>query len=196
MWCDIFAKRVNAKYLGRLHSLVPFSVFTNKKITKVEDFKGLKMRVMPLYIPALKALGATPVTIPPTEIYTAMERGVVDGFMWPNVGMISWGLQEVTKYQLKPGVFAMEPATMINLKKWDQIPKDLQEMMMEVMQDTEYIATMRTIMIEKKEEAVRKAAGMETITTVTRRGQKVPDHLLRQDLGICNGNGARNMVPN
>ena len=65
VWCDIFAKRVNAKYLGRLHSLVPFSVFTNKKITKVEDFKGLKMRVMPLYIPALKALGATPVTIPP-----------------------------------------------------------------------------------------------------------------------------------
>ncbi len=152
VWCDIFAKRVNAKYLGRLHSLVPFSVFSNKKITKVEDFKGLKMRVMPLYIPALKALGATPVTIPPTEIYTAMERGVVDGFMWPNVGMISWGLQEVTKYQLKPGVFAMEPATMMNLKKWNQIPKDLQEMMMEVMQDTEYIATMRTIMIEKKEE--------------------------------------------
>jgi TRAP-type C4-dicarboxylate transport system substrate-binding protein len=119
VWCEIFAKRVNAKYLGRLHSLVPFTVFTNKKITKVEDFKGLKMRVMPLYIPALKAMGATPVTIPPTEIYTAMERGVVDGFMWPNVGMISWGLQEVTKYQLKPGVFAMEPATMINLKEME-----------------------------------------------------------------------------
>ncbi len=172
VWCEIFAKRVNAKYLGRLHSLVPFTVFSNKKITKVEDFKGLKMRVMPLYIPALKALGATPVTIPPTEIYTAMERGVVDGFMWPNVGMISWGLQEVTKYQLKPGVFAMEPATMMNLKKWDSIPKDLQEMIMEVMKDTEYIATMRTIMIEKKEEAVRKAAGMEIITLSPEEAKK------------------------
>ncbi|MFH1488424.1 MAG: ABC transporter substrate-binding protein, partial [Pseudomonadota bacterium] len=62
--------------------------------------------------------GAAPVTTPPTEIYTSMERGVVDGFMWPNVGMVSFGLQEVTKYVLDPGVFQMEPATVIYMEKW------------------------------------------------------------------------------
>jgi TRAP-type C4-dicarboxylate transport system substrate-binding protein len=64
LWSEIFEKRVNAKYLGRLHSLLPFMVFSNKKIEKTEDFRGMKMRVMPLYIPFLKALGASPVTIP------------------------------------------------------------------------------------------------------------------------------------
>jgi len=163
LWEEIFAKRVNAKYLGRLHSLVPFMVFCNKKTEKVEDFKGLKIRVMPLYIPFMKALGASPVTMPPTDIYTGMERGVVDGFMWPKVGMISWGLQEVTKFIIIPGVFQMEPATMINLDRWKKIPKDLQDLLSEVIQDHEYIGSMRNFMILDKEEKVREKAGMKII---------------------------------
>jgi len=141
LWSEIFEKRVNAKYLGKLHNNVTFNVFCNKKIDKLADFKGLKMRVMPLYIPFMRSLGASPVTMPPTDIYTAMERGVVDGFMWPRVGMISWGLQEVTKFMIEPGVFQMEPATMINMDRWKKIPKDLQVMMMETIQEHEYIGT-------------------------------------------------------
>jgi TRAP-type C4-dicarboxylate transport system substrate-binding protein len=163
LWGEIFAKRANAKYLGRLHNLVPFMVFSNKKIEKIDDFKGMKIRVMPLYIPFMKALGAAPITIPPTEIHTAMERGVVDGFMWPNVGMVSWGLQEVTKYVIEPGVFQMEPATMVNLDKWNKIPKDMQTLMMDIMEDMEYIATMRNALIVEKEDRIRKKAGMKTI---------------------------------
>ena len=172
VWSEIFEKRVNGKYLGRLHNLLDFRVFTNKKIQTVEDFKGLKIRVMPLYIPFMKALGAAPVTIPPTEIYTSMERGVVDGFMWPNVGMVSFGLQEVTKYVMEPGVFQMEPATVINMVKWKKIPKDVQDMIMEVMQDMEYIGSMRNELILKKEEAVRKAAGVKTLTLPPQEADK------------------------
>jgi len=172
VWSEIFEKRVNAKYLGRMHNLLPFMVFCNKKIEKVEDFKGMKMRVMPLYIPFIKALGATPVTISPDEIYTSMERGVVDGFMWPNVGVISWGLQEVTKYVIEPGVFQMEPATMINLDKWKKIPKDMQGLMMEIIEDIEYIASMRNELIAAKEDEVRKKAGMKTIQLPPEEAEK------------------------
>ena len=163
LWCKIFEEKVNAKYLGRFHSLLPFMVFTNAEINKVSDFKGLKMRVMPLYIPFLKALGASPVTIPPSEIYTSMERGVVDGFMWPNVGMVSFGLQEVTKYTLEPGVFQMEPATMMNLDKWKKIPADVQAIIMDVMKDMEYIASMRNQLLEQKEARIRAEAGMKIL---------------------------------
>ena len=172
LWGEIIEKRVNAKYLGRLHNLLPFKVFCNKKVEKVDDFKGMKIRVMPLYIPFMKALGVTPVTVEPTEIYTAMERGVVDGFMWPNVGVISWGLQEVTKYVIDPGVFQMEPATMINMNTWKKIPKDLQEVIMENVKDMEYIGTMRNAMIEAKEDEVRKKAGMKTIQLPPEEAEK------------------------
>jgi TRAP-type C4-dicarboxylate transport system substrate-binding protein len=172
LWCEIFEKRVNAKYLGRFHNLLPFKIFCNKKVDKVEDFRGMKIRVMPLYIPFVKALGATPVTIEPTEIYTAMERGTVDGFIWPNVGVISWGLQEVTKYVIDPGFFQMEPATMINMNKWKQIPKDIQVLLDEIMQDMEYIATMRNELIENKEDMVRKKAGMKTLQLPPEEAEK------------------------
>jgi TRAP-type C4-dicarboxylate transport system substrate-binding protein len=163
LWTEIFEKRVNAKYLGKLHNNITFNVFCNKKIESLADFKGLKIRVMPLYIPFMKSLGASPVTMAPTDIYTAMERGVVDGFMWPRVGMISWGLQEVTKYMIEPGVFQMEPATMINMDRWKKIPKDLQDLIMEVIKDHEYIGTARNYMILDKEERVREKAGMKII---------------------------------
>jgi TRAP-type C4-dicarboxylate transport system substrate-binding protein len=163
LWSEIFEKKVNAKYIGRLHSLCPFQVYVNKMIRSLDDFKGLKIRVMPLYIPFMKALGASPVTIRPPEIYTAMERGVVDGYMWPNAGVISWGLQEVTKYVIRPGVFQMEPATLISMKKWKTIPPDLQEIILEEIKDVEYIGSMRNYMIMDTEDKIRKAAGMKDI---------------------------------
>jgi TRAP-type C4-dicarboxylate transport system substrate-binding protein len=163
LWSEIFEKRANVKYLGGVfQSIISFHVFTNRKVEKIADFKGQTIRVMPLYIPFIKALGANPVTIPPTDIYTSMERGVVDGFMWPQ-GMTSWGLQEVTKYKIEPGVFQWECAAIVNLDRWKKIPKDLQELLISTMADYEYIATMRAIMIEEKENKVMEKAGVKTV---------------------------------
>ena len=92
---------------------------------------------------------------------TAMEIGVVDAFMWPKVGMISWGLHEITKYVIEPAVFQMCPATLINIAKWDKTPTDLQDMIMDVMKDMEYIATMRIMLIKDREERIRMNAGMK-----------------------------------
>ena len=69
----------------------------------------------------------------------------------------------MTKYSVEPGVFQMEPATMVNMDKWKKIPKDVQALMMEIMQDMEYIATMRNVMLEQKEVRIRTAAGMKVI---------------------------------
>jgi len=164
LWSELFEKRVNAKYLGGFHSsLIGFHIYSNRKPDKLADFKGLNIRAMPLYIPFIKALGANPVTVPPTDIYTSMERGVVDGFMWPRFGMISWGLQEVTKYLIEPMIFQMDCASMINLDRWKKIPKDLQELLLNTMIDFEYIATTRGLMIVGHEDKIREKAGMKII---------------------------------
>ena len=163
LWTEIFEKRANAKFLGRFHNNLRFYIYTNKKVEKIADFKGQNIRTMPLYIPFLKALGANPVTTPPSEMYTSLERGVVDGLMYPRYGMISWGLQEVVKNTILPGVFQMEPATMINLDRWKKIPKDLQDLLLDTMKEYEYIATMRSLMIEEHEDRVRAKAGGKTI---------------------------------
>jgi len=166
LWTEIFEKRVNAKYLGRLHNSIPFNVYSNKRFERIADFKGATIRTMPLYIPFIKALGANPVTLPPTEIYTSMERSVVDGFMWPRWGITGFGLQEVTKFLIEPGVFQMEPATMINMDRWKKIPKDLQDIVMETTKECELIAATRVAALLQKEDQIREKAGMKTVKLV------------------------------
>ena len=51
-------------------------------------------------------LGANVVTTPPGEVYTALERGVVDGYGWPILGIFDLGWQEKTKYRVDPGFYA------------------------------------------------------------------------------------------
>ena len=56
-------------------------VFSTKDITSVNDLKGMKLRInpTPVYRDFFQALGATVVQTPPGEVYTSLERGVVDG---------------------------------------------------------------------------------------------------------------------
>jgi len=112
---ELFRKYANAKYLGRPHGGFGFNFYTKKKISKIGDFKGMNIRVMSLYAPFVKALGAAPVTMAPPEIYHAMERGIIDGFMFPTFGVKSFGWHEVIKYKIEPQVLQAEAATLINL---------------------------------------------------------------------------------
>ena len=69
-------------YIGELPvSQLRFHIFLKEPITKLEDFKGMKIRVFPAIRPAMAALGANPVVLPMPAIYTSMERGVVQGFV-------------------------------------------------------------------------------------------------------------------
>jgi len=163
LWTEIFAKQLNAKFVLKMHSQFPFWVWSNVKLEKIEDFKGLIIRVMPLYIPFQEALGAAPLTLPPPEVYTAMERGTVDAFMWP-FGVSGFAWQEVTKYQIQPSVFQAEACCVMNMDVWNKIPKHLQDVIMDVGVDVEYIGTARVKWLVKKEwDEVLAPAGMTVI---------------------------------
>jgi TRAP-type C4-dicarboxylate transport system substrate-binding protein len=164
LWHKIFREEVNAEYLGRMHSKVNFRIYTNAKIEKIEDFKGKRFRTMPLYIPFFKALGISAVTMPPPEVYTAMERGVVDGFMWPELGIVALGWNEVTKYAIDPPVpFQIEPATVVNLDKFNSLPKDLQALLKDTFKDLEYIASDNLLKKIDAEWRIAQKSGMRRI---------------------------------
>lgn len=163
LWSEIFKKHLNAKYLGKPWSLTQFAIYTKKPINKIEDFKGKKIRVMSLYIPFMRALEAAPITIPVTDLYTALERGVVDGFMFIDWGISSWGWQEVVKYKIYPPVFQQETATLINMNVWNKLPKDLQDLLMDAFIDFEYISTAFLQELKNGEWQVCEKAGMTII---------------------------------
>ena len=175
-WVKVFRDKANAEYLGSFQCLIPFKIFMAKKpIAKLDDLQGLKIRVMPLYTPFLKALNAKPISIPPTEIYTAMQRGVVDGFMWPYQGIPTWGWHEVFKYVINPGVFSMDPATVVNRDKFKSLPPDLQKVLKTTMQTNEGVDAFRTIKRVDEETNYMLANGIEEITLPPAEAKKFVD---------------------
>ena len=110
-------QKLNAWYLARQFHNVPFHIYLNKKIDKL-DFSGLKIRVTPVYRDIVQALGGAPINTAPGEVYTALERGVVDGYGWPVAGIFDLGWDKVTKYRLEPPFYSVEVNVLVNLEAW------------------------------------------------------------------------------
>jgi TRAP-type C4-dicarboxylate transport system substrate-binding protein len=117
---DLYAQKMNAIFLARLVDNNPFHLYLNKPISK-SDLTGLKLRITPVYRDFFQALGATVVQTAPGEVYTALERGVVDGYGWPITGIFDLGWQEKTKYRVDPGFYTAEVSVLVNKTVWDKL---------------------------------------------------------------------------
>lgn len=99
-----------------------------KEIKSVNDIKGLKMRIPGLGGKVITKAGGTSVTVPASEVYSNLERGVIDATEWvgPYHDYIL-GLYKAAKFYYYPGWH--EPGTVIeafiNKKVWDPLPSDL-----------------------------------------------------------------------
>jgi TRAP-type transport system periplasmic protein len=114
---ELHNKKVNAWYLARVGEGVPFHLYLTRPIEK-PDLSGLTIRVTPVYRAFFAALGANVVQTPPGEVYTALERGVVQGYGWPILGVFDLGWQDRTKYRVDPGFYTVDVEVLVNLDKW------------------------------------------------------------------------------
>ena len=114
---EVWNKKANMAYLGRVVENQPFHIYLTKKVDK-PDLTGLKIRITPVYRDFFQALGANVVTMPPGEVYTALERGVVDGYGWPIGGIFDLNWQEKTKFRIDPGFYDAEVSILMNLDKY------------------------------------------------------------------------------
>ena len=120
------------------YNLIPFAAgnsgiqmggWFNKEINNIEDFKGLKMRMPGLGGKVIEKAGASPVLIAGSEIYTSLERGIIDATEW--LGPFhdyKMGFHQIAKYYYVNGWH--EPGTalegMVNKEKYEALTPDLQ----------------------------------------------------------------------
>jgi len=109
---------------------VGFRHFTNdvRPIKSPADVKGLKIRVQenPLFMTLIKALGGNPTPIAWTEVYTALQTGVVDGHENPISSTVFAKIYEVQKYLTLDGHVYGVDWFVINNKFFKSLPEDLQ----------------------------------------------------------------------
>lgn len=111
-----------------------FRQITNSKrlITKASDIEGLKLRVIqsPIYVDTFSALGANPVPMNFSEVYTALEQKTIDGQENPFSVIETSRLNEVQKYLAVSNHMYNPQSLIASKKKWDALTKDEQEILM------------------------------------------------------------------
>ncbi len=116
----VWNAKANMQYLARIVDYTPFHLYLTKRIEK-PDLTGLKLRITPVYRDFFQALGATLIQTAPAEVYTALERGVVDGYGWPIHGIFDLNWHERTRYRVDPGFYNAEVSLVMNLDAYRRL---------------------------------------------------------------------------
>lgn len=107
----------------------PVQLLNNKlQVKTLADLKGLKIAVTsPTQTKIVEKLGAAPVFMPEGDVYTSMERGLVDGRLHQWDGAVVWKGMEVTKYRTGNLDITLDLMTIaMNRATWNKLPSDLQ----------------------------------------------------------------------
>jgi TRAP-type C4-dicarboxylate transport system substrate-binding protein len=123
---EIASERMNAVYLTTYGIGVPFHLYLTKEMTvaQPDDLKGLRFRGQPNYNAIFKHYGIAGANIAPPEVYTALERGTVQGYGWPLWGINDFGWDKLTKIRIDPGFYNVIVNIVMNKTKYDALSPD------------------------------------------------------------------------
>lgn len=131
----IYQKKGNAKLLALMNSSAGFHIWTSDEPVLTEDgmldFSPLLIRASPLYKQLFENLGATMVVQPAPEVYTSLERGVINSNAYPVLGYASFGWDKFTKYRVDPSYFRMDVLISMNLDSFNALSPEAQKIVTE-----------------------------------------------------------------
>ncbi len=149
-------EKVDIKVLGIGGAMFRVPMNNVRPITKVGDFKGLKIRTMevPLHKDTYKAMGASPVPLPFGELYTALQTGVVDGNENGPAALEAMKFYEVQKYLTYLPVVSNGGIFLMSLKTWQRLSPEQQQAVTE--SATAWVKSMDDEGLRQDTEALKK----------------------------------------
>ena len=123
---DCWAKGLNGHLLAHgMEGATEFHHYLAGEIKRSEktglDLSGMTLRSTAGYHPLMKAMGARPVNISPGDVYTSLERGVVNGLAWPEGGVARYGWAKFIKYRIGPGWWRTSSTIVVNLDAYKKL---------------------------------------------------------------------------
>jgi TRAP-type C4-dicarboxylate transport system substrate-binding protein len=134
-----FEEKMNSYYLGRCGDTGEafFNIFTNKGVDRPQDLKGQRAASFGVTAVVNAALGLESVLISIPDVYTALERSMIDAYTLPYQTAAAFGLQEVTKYVIEPGFFRSPAVILVNLDAWKKLDPMMQDLMIKTQMEVE-----------------------------------------------------------
>ena len=162
---ELYREQGNAEFLGVTGGNgYGYTFYTNFEVNSLDDFKGKTIRTAPVFVPMLEALGAGAVSIGSGEVYSALERGVVDGAGWSTIGAVDYAWYEVCKYRIDPIFYPCNVGIFVNKDAFDALPEDLQAEVRRIAQECEEESFEMYGEMVAEEFAALEEHGMQTIT--------------------------------
>lgn len=159
---NYYQKHNNLKLLGLVaNSNSGYHIFLKEALNADGDFKGRKVRGTLSYHGVIRLLGGSPVVLPGGQIYTALEKGVIDGAAWPAAGMLSMKHHEVAKFRMRPTFGTTNTGFWINLDKWKSLSKADQDVLVAAAKQTEIDMPAEGDRILAEESATLEAEGVK-----------------------------------
>jgi TRAP-type C4-dicarboxylate transport system substrate-binding protein len=107
----------------------PSAVHSKQPLTDLDQLKGVRVRApTPSVTAMLEAIGATPVGMPPGQIYESAERGVIDANVMPWGPVGAFKLAEVFKHHLNARIDAVTMYTLVNERRYRSLPADIRKL--------------------------------------------------------------------
>ncbi|MFK7942477.1 MAG: TRAP transporter substrate-binding protein DctP [Paracoccaceae bacterium] len=162
-------KRFNVKHLGWIDGGVNFHIYMDEEPKFGEDgildLTGVKMRDNPIYHAFFEALNATTSSMPATEVYAALEKGVVDSAAWTEIGLMQLKWDQFLKYRVDPEFYNTDIGVIVNLDSWNGLSDASKTLLQDVMVEW-----------EAKSHAARKLDRVNDANELQRRGMKFIEH--------------------
>ncbi|MCS7242014.1 MAG: TRAP transporter substrate-binding protein [Candidatus Caldatribacterium sp.] len=124
------------------HIRAPRNLTSNKPISKPEDVRGLRLRLpnVPLFVEAWKAVGASPQVMAFSEVFTALQQGVIDAQENPYDLIYNASLYEVQKYVNETEHVIGWVWVVLGKKQFESLSKELQEAVLAAAQEAQKYA--------------------------------------------------------
>jgi C4-dicarboxylate-binding protein DctP len=145
------------------------SFSSNKPMHKVEDFKGLKMRIQSSKVldAQMRALGVVPQVMAFSEVYQALQTGVVDGTENPHSNLYTQKMHEVQKHITVTDHGYLGYAVVVNKKFWDALPADARKALDQAMTEATKVANDHARELNDEALAKVRATGKTEVYTMT-----------------------------
>lgn len=163
----IHEEKMNAVLVGRASELPGgnYSIYLadGVEVNSMEDFEGLNIRGTATYQPILEALGAEAISMPGGEIYSSLDKGLIDGFAWAAYSVGDLGVEEMVGSQILPKFNRSDQLVIANQDFWEGLPEDIQEGIQEAVNESYYAMQEDVAELEAEEQATLEENGAELV---------------------------------
>lgn len=133
--------RFGVKHLGWIDGGIKFHIYMNSEPKFNEDgvldLTGVKLRDNPIYHAFFEAMNATTASMPATEVYAGLEKGVVDAAAWTEIGIPQLKWNEFLKYRVDPTFYNTDIGVIFNAEAWNALSAESQELIQSVVVEWE-----------------------------------------------------------